>query len=395
MKILTYTTLFPNNRELVHGVFVEARIQELAKLCELKVVAPVPYFPPIKKLSERYYNYSQVVKEEERGGLHIFHPRALVTFKLGKVFDGFLIFLSTLPTVLRIKKTFDFDLIDAHFAYPDGCAAYLIAKLLKKPVTVTIRGSDISLFTKYYLRRKIIKAVLRRVDKVIAVCLALKDAAVAIGISEEKIVVIPNGVNPERFFPGDKSVFRERLKLPAEKKILLTVANLSKRKGIHHLIDAVNLMVVKHKMTDILLIIIGGGEEKKALEDQIKRLNLHLYVMMTGAKLPDELREWYISADLFCLTSSREGYPNVLLESLACGTPVVATKVWGIPEVINSPDYGILVDSTQPQSLTTAIIEGLERNWDKKAIISYAMKNTWTETAKKVYAEFTKVVPCR
>ena len=394
MKILTIATLFPNNVQPVHGLFVKERIKALAKLCQLKIMAPVPFFPPLK-LFHKYYLYSQVKKRENIEGLDVLHPRFFTIPRLVPFLDGFFFFLSLLPRIIRIRKNFPFDAIDVHIAYPEGFGAVLLAKLFRKPVTVTVRGHDINDFPKSYVKRKMITYALRNANKVIAVCNDLKWNAVTLGVPEGKISVIPNGVDVSKFHPIDKEKARKELGLPLDQNIILSVGHLQELKGFHHLIDAVSL--IKEEIGNILLVIVGGEQHgdknfRPQLEKQIEHLKLHDHVRLVGAKLHHELFEWYSAADLFCLASSSEGWPNVIFEALSCGKPVVATSVGGIPEIIYSDEYGILVKQRNGLHFAKAILTALKKKWDEEKLIEYARENTWDNVALKVYKELQTIV---
>lgn len=394
MKVLTFTTLFPNNRFPLHGLFVKERMQEVAKLCDLEVVAPVPWFPPLR-LQERYYNYSQVVPEEYIDNLRINHPRFFVFPKLGKALDGLWLFLGAYRVAKQLRSRFPFDLIDAHFAYPDGYAGYLLARAFRKPYTITIRGSDINHLTHYPLRRRLICNALLKANRVISVSQALKEVAVRIGVPEENIIVIPNGVDLAKFFSMDKQEARKMANLPIDRRIILSVGHLCELKGFHLLIDGMRDLLKKIGQ-DLLLIIVGGnsieGDFRAYLQQRIVRQGLENHVILAGPKSHNELRIWYNAADLFCLASSREGWPNVCFESLACGVPVITTRVGGTPEIICSSDYGILVNERSAEALTAGLQQGLKTEWNPEKMIAYARQNTWQSVARKVMNVFDSII---
>jgi glycosyltransferase involved in cell wall biosynthesis len=328
------------------------------------------------------------------GRMRVCHPRFCLLPKVGKGLDGLMMFLGIYPAVKRLHRRFSFDLLDVHWAYPDGYAGYLLARALKKPYTVTIRGTDVNLFPQHPVRRRLIHRALSHANRVIAVCQALKDAAVEIGVPEETIIVIPNGVDLTKFFPLKREDARRQLNLPLDRRIVLSVGHLCERKGFHLLVDAMNDLI-KRVGDDLLLVIVGGnvheGDIYSMLKDRIAQRGLENHVLLAGAKPPEELHQWYSAADLFCLASSREGWPNVCFESLACGVPVVATPIWGTPEVICSPDYGLLVDERTSESLADGIERGLRRQWDSEQMIAYARQNTWQNVAQKVMDVFESV----
>ena len=390
MKILVFTSLYPNNVWPNHGVFIKERMRQFAKFdgYEVKVIAPVPYFPAFK-LNWRW-RFSQVARWERRNGIEVHHPRYFLTPKIGMSLYGWMMFLSVLPAVRRIQKDFDFDLIDAHYVYPDGFAAVLFGWVFKKPVVVSARGSDINLFKTFPLIRKLLRYVLRRAARVIAVSKALKEAMVQLGIPEEKISRIPNGVDPEQFYPVPKEQARRELGLP-NRRTVLSVGNLTDNKGFDLVIKSFRVLVDRFHEKDIQLAIVGDGPCRSQLEKMILSLRLEGQVRMVGAVSHDKLRLWYSGADVFCLASSREGWPNVLLESLACGTPVVATAVGGIPEIISSDNVGLLSEREESK-LAEAIRAALKKSWRSDEIVAYARRFTWEQTALAVLDVFDSVL---
>jgi teichuronic acid biosynthesis glycosyltransferase TuaC len=383
MKVLVFTSLYPNNVWPNHGVFIKERMSQFAKLDgrTVKIVAPVPYFPNLK--CNWRWTFSQVARREIRDGVEVYHPRYLMPPKVGMMFYGLLMLLAVLTTVKRIQKDFEFDLIDAHYVYPDGFAAVLLGVLFRKPVIVSARGSDISLYSTFPLIRKLLQYTLHKTNKIIAVCQALKDAIVSLGIPEEKIVVVPNGVDLAKFYRLPKDEARKRLGLPADKKIILSVGGLIPRKGFDLLIQALNMMMIESNMTNLHLIIVGEGPSREDLTKLARSLGRSDAVQFTGAIPHENLYLWYSAADCFCLASSREGWPNVILESLACGTPVVAADIWGVPEVITSGAVGLLTGRTE-YAIAEGLRVALRKKWSFDDLVEYASNHSWIRSASGV-----------
>jgi teichuronic acid biosynthesis glycosyltransferase TuaC len=379
MKVLVFTSLYPNNVWPHHGVFVKERTTHVAKHdgFRVKVVAPVPYFPPIK-ITQRWL-FSRVLKQENRDGLEVFHPRYFMIPKIGMAFYGLMMFLSVLPDIKKRQRDFDFDLIDAHFIYPDGFAAVLLGAFFRRPVIVSARGSDINLYREFPIVRKLLRYTLCKADRVIAVSSALKGAMIQMGIPEEKVSVIPNGVDLNKFHPIPKDVARKRLGLP-QKTIILSVGNLTPNKGFDLLVKALSILFATFHTENLYLVIIGEGGFRKKLEKLISRLSLEAHVHLTGDIPHEALNLWYSAADLFCLASRREGWPNVLLESLACSTPVVATAVGGIPEIISSDSLGLLTHRST-REIAAGISRALNKSWQGAALRRYAEEHTWDRVA--------------
>jgi teichuronic acid biosynthesis glycosyltransferase TuaC len=391
MKILVFTTLYPNNVWPNQGVFIKERMTQFAGLdeCEVKVVAPVPYFPRIK-LNWRW-RFSQVAKYEVRDGLEVYHPRYFMIPICGMIFYGLLMFISVLRTVKRLRKEFNFDLIDAHFVYPDGFAAVLLGKYFKKPVVVSARGSDINLYSKFSIVRRLLQYTLRQADHVIAVCVALKQAMIELGIAADKIAVVPNGVDVKKFYRVVRADARRKLELPAIGKIILSVGGLIPRKGFDLIIRALKRLTEQEYRENLRLVIAGEGPAKNELIRLVSDLKLNEHVRIVGSIPHSDLYLWYSAADVFCLASSREGWPNVLLESLACGTPIVATNIWGTPEVIQSDQFGFLTERTE-DAITDTLAAALRKSWSQDELISYAKSHTWERAAGAVHRVFEEVL---
>jgi teichuronic acid biosynthesis glycosyltransferase TuaC len=387
MKILVFSSLYPNNVWANHGVFVKERISAVSRLngCDVTVIAPVPYHPPIR-VGKRW-GHSQVTRQEVIDGIPVYHPRYFMIPKISMPFHGAMMFLSVLRFVRKIQKQFDFDIIDAHYVYPDGFAAALLGRFFHKPVVVTARGSDINVFAHLRFIRWLLRYTLNSVDGVIAVSEALKRGIVGLGIPESKIAVVPNGVDPKKFHPLDKSEARETLGLPEDKKLLLSVGGLESVKGFDHLIGALKILIQEFRETDIFLVIVGEGELRSKLLRMIAERSLDAHVRLVGAVPHDQLRLWYSAADLFCLASRNEGWPNVINEALACGTPVVATAVGGIPEIIRSETLGLLTESDDGR-LAEKIRQALGRAWKRGEIACYMEQHSWDNTARSVVRNF-------
>ncbi len=386
MKILVFTTLFPNQKMPQHGLFIKARVEALAKKHEIQVVAPVAYFPGWN-INEKWFRFSRIPRQEVIDGIIVYHPRYFITPKIGRSFYGFLMFLSLCPFVKRLQKEFNFDLIDAHFVYPDGFAAIGIGQLLGKKVILNARGTDINWYPNFRIIRRLIQDTLRRSSAIVSVSEYLKDEMIALGTDPEKIHVIPNGVDSSIFHFEQQEVMRKKLNLPLDAKIILSVGLLIERKGFHFLIKALSYI----NDPNVLLIIIGDGNYENHLRNLIEQCQLKNRVRIIGQKSQTDLSHWYAASDIFALTSLREGRPNVVLEALACGTPVVSMNNWGLSQIVDL-DKGVLLDSYEPAGIARAIDETLQRHWDRRAISDSMKEHTWDRTAEQVDQLMTSVM---
>ncbi len=395
MKILSLTTLFPTRVQPVHAVFVYNRLNHLAELAEVKVIAPIPYFP-FEHLRPSYEYRSQVPALDRIGNLDVMYPRYLSIPAILKPLDGVFLFLTALFAIWKIRQGFDFDILDTHLAFPDGFAGVLLGKIFKKPVTITLRGHDINVLPndEFPIRKRMVAFAVRRANLVIGVADALRAKAVSLGTPEVRSVTISNGVDVSRFQPAWRSEARERLNLPKDRRIVLSVGRLVENKGYHLIVEALAILREQGAEIPYLVIVGSPGDQPDyaaTLLDTIEKFALQDNVLLAGAQLNETLSDWYNAADVYCLASRVEGWANVLLESLACGTPVVATNIWGTPEVITSDSYGLLVERS-PEALAAGISQALARDWNRAELNQYASAQTWDQTAHKVIAAFQKIL---
>ena len=388
IKTLLFSTLYPSSVRPVHGIFVETRLRELLKSGEVetKVVAPVPWFPFAGTRFGEYGQFAATPKFEHRNGVDIFHPRYILPPKVGMNIAPYAMAQAALPMIKEmIRKGFDFDLIDAHYYYPDGVAAGIIAKKLGKPFIVTARGTDLNLIPKYPFPKRLILQTAQAAFASIGVCKALMDSLADLGADQSKLNVFRNGVDLNRFRPENKSAARVKLGLSA-KRVLLSVGHLVERKGHHVAIEGLSHLPVEYE-----LVIAGSGPERQRLQGIVDSLGLQDRVRFPGQIQNDELKWWYSAADALVLCSSREGWANVLLESLACGTPVVATNIWGTPEVVSGPQAGTLMHSRTSESFALAVNELFENYPSLETVREYAEGFDWSETTAAQLALFRRI----
>ncbi len=384
LRILTFSSIFPNAAEPLHGLFVAARVQALAQLAAVQVMAPVPAAPPFPGLAARYYRCAEVPRVTSRSGLTVHHPRFAVIPRILKGTDPVLMAASCLPALRALRRSFPFDVIDAHWACPDGVAAALLATALGVPYSITVRGDDINIFAQEPARRRAIAWALRRAARVVALSNDLRDGVVALGADPSRVSVIANGVDTARFHRIPRGEARLGLGVPADARLLLTVGRLHTSKGFPLLVEA--LARAGSAYADVRLVIVGepDGESDAtpAIRSAIERFSMQSRVDLIGRRTPAELARWYSAADLFCLATTREGSANVLLEALACGLPCVTTDVGGNREAITDPRYGVLTDP-DAGAFATAIAAALERDWDRERMVQRARSRGWDRVARE------------
>ena len=385
LSLLTYSSLFPNSRQHRHGIFIERRLHHLMEdfPVDARVVAPVPWFPSSNARFGRYGVFGSVPLEESYSGLPVWHPRYVVVPMVSWFVAPLLMYAATRRLVRRLHATKAIEVIDAHFFFPDGVAALMVGRELGIPVCISARGSDIAQMLDFAVSRRWIQWAAARADGLITVAAALRDRLVECGVATERIHVLRNGVDLERFRPLNREQAREALGFSGT--ALLSVGNLIELKGHHLIIEALRELP-GHSLT-----IIGDGPERAQLESLALRLGVAERVRFVGLVSQAELPRWYVAADALVLASSREGWANVLLEAMACGTPVVATRVGGTPEVVAAPDAGLLVDERSARSIAAGVRTLLAAPPARSATRGYAERFSWHETSRGQFELFSRL----
>lgn len=387
IRILTFSTLYPNDQQPVHGIFVENRLRHLVASGEVeaRVIAPVPWFPFTSPMFGQYAAFARSCREEERHGIKVLHPRFPVIPKVGMNLAPHLLYHFMRPVIRRlIQDGYDFDLLDAHYFYPDGVAAAMLAREFGKPLVVTARGTDLNLIPQHSYPRGLIRRTAEQSNGIVTVCAALKEPLLDMGIEADKVHVLRNGVDLTGFQPRERESARNMHGLSG--KVALSVGALIERKGHHVSIEALK------SLPGLTLMIAGAGPEEAALKKFASELGVSDRVRFLGRVPHEELSTLYSAADISILASSREGWANVLLESMACGTPVVATDIWGTGEVVASPEAGVLVPERTAPSLAKGVRQLLDHLPVRSATRAYAENFSWDDTTNGQLDLFRKIL---
>jgi len=384
MRILTFASLFPNAMNSDFGIFIFHRASHLAKRegNVLEVIAPVPYVPHFLKRTARGSVVS-IPPTEQIGNLQVHHPRYLLAPKVSMPLHGLLMYTGCLPYVKRLHEKYRFDCIDAHYVFPDGLAAVLIGRSLGIPVVVSARGTDIHTFQGFTTVRPQIRWALRHAAGVIAVSDSLRRIMLEIEPTLNAIEVIGNGVDGQRFFPENQRIAREKLGLNSQDRIIISVAALKHVKGPDLLVRAAALL--KKSFVRCRVMFVGAGPELGSLQQLAEQLDCADICQFVGPVPNDQLRTYFSAADVSCLASRKEGWPNVILESLASGTPVVATGVGAVPQLLADPELGAIVDPT-PAAIHAGLSRALQQEWNPETLSAYAQGHTWENVAARVEA---------
>jgi glycosyltransferase involved in cell wall biosynthesis len=381
MRVLAITKIFPNAAEPFSSPFNRQQLGALAGLCDLEILATIPWFPGARALA-RWSPAGRLVDVPEReqiDGLEVEHPRFLFVPRLPAI-SGVLYAASLLAPVRARRGRVD--VVLGSWAYPDGFAAILLAERLGVPAVVKVHGSDINVVAKMKGPRRALSWALPRAARVVAVSRPLADAVAELGVARERIELVRNGVNTSLFCPHDRSQARRTLGLPEDDKIVLYVGRLEREKGVFDLVEAYARMGRARR--GVSLVLLGGGVGQSDCERLARQLGVD--VRMPGAVQLAEVPNWLAACDVFTLPSWNEGTPNVVLEALACGRRVVATRVGGVPDVVESAELGELVPPREPAMLAEALIRAVRTSYAPERIVGACAPSTWTESAERLHA---------
>jgi len=373
MRIAVVTKIFPSSLEPDSAPFNRQQIAELARTCDVEVLVAIPHFPfaAITRVPARAARLAALPSRERVHGIDVTYVRQLYIPRVGLpvAVPLYLASLSAHREVLRRA-----DVVLATWAYPDGCAAVIEARALGKPCVVKVHGTDVNDVLRRPLVRHIAGLVLPEADAIVAVSRPLASELEAIGVPRERIHLVHNGIDASLFGATERARARHVLGLPQEERVLLFVGRLEERKGIFDLLDAFERV---RRRVEARLVLVGDGP---AMSRVCARAGSSGRIRVAGARPHQEIAQWMAASDLLVLPSWLEGTPNVVLEALSCGRPVVATRVGGIPDVLSDDRAGILVPPRDPTALADAIVSALHRVWDDDAVRACGPR-TWAESA--------------
>lgn len=393
-RVLVYSSLFPSHNDSNAGVFIRERMFRVGKHLPIVIVSPKPWSPIdwlIRRFRPRFRPLAP--HHDVQQGVAVYAPRFISWPGLLKNWDSTFMALGSYLIVRKLQREFRFNLMDAHFGYPDGHAASLLARWCKVPLTITLRGSEKTYAESPAFRRHMVQG-LRVASKVIGVSDSLRRLAVQLGAPEDKTIAIGNAVDSDRFRPESRTVARQRLGLNDTDPIMISVGWLIERKGFHRVIELMPALLQRHP--NLRYLIVGGAAGADSMETQLRQqvdaAGLQAHVLFLGPMPPDELRWPLSAADLFVLATRREGWANVFLEAMACGLPVVTTDVDGNTEVVCCPELGVTVPFGDAPALQRAISNSLEKVWDSAAIRRYAEENSWDSRVSAICRLFADAV---
>jgi len=381
LRVLVFSSLYPSASRPRHGIFVETRLRQVLATgsIEARVVAPVPWFPARHRVFGIYGSWAATPKREERYGIPVLHPRYPMLPKLGVASQPYAMALAGLRAYEALKREgFECDVVDAHYFYPDGVAAGLLSRWIARPFVITARGSDLNVIAGGRFARSRIVAAGNRAHRVLCVSEALRRRAIDIGLPSDRIEVSPNGVDTFLFVMRDREASRARLGISElAGPVMLCVGNLVPEKGHALALEALS------RLETGSLVIVGDGSQRRLLAERARHLHVGDRVVFMEAMSQQRLADAYNAADVLVHPSLREGWPNVLLEAMACGLPIVATDVGGVREIVVEGRTGTIVTSRSPSAMAAAIAALLQNMPNREAIQRHAATFAWGGVARQ------------
>lgn len=376
MRITLITNLFPNPAEPQRSTFNENQFLHLADFLDIDLIAPISWLD-YRKLDDDQKNKIRSTSMW-KDKIKISYPLYYYLPRILRPLAGFGFLASILPA-WKIAKARHPDLVFSSWAYPDGFASVLLGMFNRLPVIIKVHGSDVEYLRKDCLSTRMTLWAMKRANLIISVSNYLKQQLVSLGVDETKIAVIYNGVDRNLFKKAD---------MKATEKYFVYIGNLKREKGINDLVEAVD----KNKLSlyKSQLYVVGDGAERPALEKIIREKDLGEQVKLLGRLPHDRLSELVRRSLFVCLPSHHEGIPNVLIEAISSGVPVLATNVGGIPEIVNESN-GMLVKPSDISALQKAIAKMHETSWDKDAIVASSRIGSWNDSARRIYEHILKL----
>lgn len=372
MKVLALTNLFPTAWDPLRASFNRQQFDRLGQYHDLEVMVAVDFRD--RRRGPR--GEAPVLAHARSSDFTFWYPP-----RIGRSLHGLAWYASLMAQRGAQLRRGRYDLLLASWGYPDAVGTARLARRLGLPYVVKVHGSDLNVQARQPLHRPQIASALRGARAVIAVSDALAAKARALGVDDARVHLLYNGVDGDRFRPGDRAAARTALDLPADDPLLLYVGNLKPTKGCVELLEAFPAVLARHPRAR--LAFVGSGPAASTLSRRAQQLGIADRVLLAGARPHEQLAIWMQAADLLSLPSHNEGVPNVVLEAMACGLPVVATRVGGIPEVLPE-QAGILVPPHDRDALGRALSDALQRDWSRQAILEHAARFRWEDNVRQL-----------
>ena len=379
MKIVFVSNLFPDTAEPYRGLDNSSLLQYLSRHCAVRVISPRPARPLAfgGKTPRRVPCLVDAQFEPQ-------YPTALYIPKVGSAFNHLLFARAIRQPLTELRKSFPFDAILCSWIYPDGCAVARVARRNGIPFVISAQGSDVHVYLRMAWRRRLITAAANASGGVITRSRKLADLLLEAGVEGARLRTVYNGVDLRTFCPGDRKTARAALGLPPDEPIILFVGNFLRIKNPLLLVTA-HAELCRRRETRCRLVMIGDGPLREQAQRKAETSGTEGQIAFAGRQSPALVARYMQAANLLCLSSDNEGVPNVILEAFACGLPVVATRVGGIPEVLGHDFLGCLAEPANPEALARGLAITLTRKTDTARIVQHAQQFSWEATAKAYF----------
>jgi len=375
LKITVITSLFPTAAEPYRGAAIWSTLRELKAYAELDVYCTLLKYPV--GLRPKDFRYHAEPADTRQYSLSSQTVEFFAIPLLSRMFNGYSIYRSVRGSMGGRKP----DLILGYYIYPEGYATLRLGEELGIPVVVSARGSDLRKVDGSPAVRRMTAETLRRSAAVLCVSTDLANIARSFGAPAERVHTVRNGIDSSVFRFMDQSEARRALGIPAGERLVVFIGWLSALKGTPQLIEAIQMLNRSHGPHRLALI--GEGRLEANLRTQVASLGIEDRVQFLGARGAPQIAEWLNAADLLCLPSESEGCPNAIVEALSCGTPVVATSVGGIPELVDER-CGVLLPSNRAEEIAEGLQKAFRMSWNRAAIAA-SHSRSWSKVAEETY----------
>lgn len=386
MRIALVTPMLPVPHDQTRGRYIHETARSLGRLATVKTFLQTMQYPKVPGLRPRSFIYGSVGPDYQLDGCDVetFDYMGLPVISRG--WNGHIASWSLTPRVRRFKP----DLVLAYWVYPDGFAALRTARALGVPCVVGALGSDIHV--RSGVNEKMTRRTIDGVDALLTVSEAMRQYAIReFGAPADRVHTIINGFNTAVFKPLDQAALRAKWGVKPDERMIVYVGRFVEAKGMRELITAFQTLAKDDPK--VTLALVGDGVMKTELMELVRSTGLTERVHLPGGQAPEQVAEWINAADVLTLPSWSEGYPNVVVEGVACGRPVVATDVGGTREILHERN-GILIPPRDAGALTKALRDALDRDWDHAGIAA-AMSRTWDDVAVETLKVCEQVVAGR
>ena len=377
MRIAIATPVYPLPGDHTRGRYIFEIAHCLARLATVEVFFCTGRYPRNRWLKPRSFVATDVTEDLSTPDVKV-HAIDYRSFPvISRVTNGYMSGRALLPHL----KSFSPDVVLAYWIYPEGYGAWRCAQRLGVPCVLGGLGTDIR--ARDRLTRWFSGRALRGAEQSIMVSDEMRQLAVErFGVDQTRVHKIANGVNSKVFYTRQRDLMRQKHNLPAGARIVVYVGRFVASKGLRELVEAFTTLATQDP--EIHLLLVGDGVMREELRAMVTASPWRSRVHLPGALPPEAVAELINAADLLCLPSYSEGYPNVVVEALACGRPVVSTDVGGTPELVNAGN-GMLVPPRNVAALQQALAACLRREWDQQSIAA-AWSRDWDDVARATLA---------